>query len=84
MYSNVDINLFDDATIEDGDFFSNCEATDYSKSKIIFAHPEELLSDVGRTLMKSNVFQNNVVACMINEAHCVHTFKVQTLRSSKI
>ena len=69
--SNDDINLFDDATIGDGDVFNNCEATDYSKSKIIFAHPEDLLSDVGRTLMKSDVFQNNVVACVIDEAHCV-------------
>ena len=39
--SNDDINLFDDATIGDGDVFNNCEATDYSKSKIIFAHPEQ-------------------------------------------
>ena len=62
MHSKVNINLFDDATIGDRDFFNNCEAIDYSKSKIIFAHLEELLSDVGKTLMKSNVFENNVFA----------------------
>ena len=42
--SNDDINLFDDATIGDGDFFNNCEATDYSKSKIIFAHHGQRIS----------------------------------------
>ena len=63
--------MFDDATIGDGDSFNNCEAIDYSKSKIIFTHPEELLSDVGKALMKFDVFENNVVACVIDEAHSV-------------
>jgi len=39
--------------------------------KILFAHPEALLSKEGRKLMKTDVFQKNVVACIIDEAHCV-------------
>ena len=38
---------------------------------IVFAHPEALLSNEGRELMANNVFQDNVVACVIDEAHCV-------------
>ena len=37
---------------------------------IVFAHPEALLSK-GRKLMTSKVYQDNVVACVIDEAHCV-------------
>ena len=57
-----------------GDGEDNCETQtplDYGQCKIIFAHPEDLLSDIGRKLMKSDVFQKNVVACVIDEAHCV-------------
>lgn len=39
--------------------------------QIVFAHPEALLSKEGRELMNSKVFQRNVVACAIDEAHCV-------------
>lgn len=38
---------------------------------IIFAHPEALLSKEGRDLMSSQVFQENVDACVLDEAHCV-------------
>ena len=38
---------------------------------ILFSHPETLLSPEGRKLMKTDVFQKNVVACAIDEAHCV-------------
>ncbi|CAB4000680.1 Hypothetical predicted protein [Paramuricea clavata] len=44
---------------------------DYGQCKILFAHPEDILSDIGRKLIKSDVFQKNVVACVIDEAHCV-------------
>jgi len=40
-------------------------------TSIIFAHPEALLSKEGRELMGSKVFQDNVVACIVDEAHCV-------------
>ena len=39
--------------------------------QLVFSHPEALLSVKGRNLMKSNVFQRNVVACVVDEAHCV-------------
>ena len=39
--------------------------------QIVFAHPEALLSKEGRDLMNSKVFQRNVVACVVDEAHCV-------------
>ena len=40
-------------------------------NSIVFAHPEALLSTEGRHLMGSKVFQENVVACVVVEAHCV-------------
>ena len=62
--------LFDQTKGDGGE--DNCETqTPYGQCKIIFAHPEDLLSDIGRKLMKSDVFQKNVVACVIDEAHCV-------------
>ena len=39
--------------------------------QIVFAHPEALLSKEGRELMNSRVFQRNVCACVVDEAHCV-------------
>jgi len=39
--------------------------------QIVFAHPEALLSEEGRELMNSKVFQRNVAACVVDEAHCV-------------
>jgi superfamily II DNA helicase RecQ len=39
--------------------------------QLVFTHPEALLSVKGRNLMKSAVFQRNVVACVVDEAHCV-------------
>ena len=61
----------------------NDESVDVSKLKspsekllsgdiqIVFAHPESLLSKEGRELMKGKVFQRNVAACVVDEAHCV-------------
>ncbi|XP_028408666.1 ATP-dependent DNA helicase Q1-like [Dendronephthya gigantea] len=40
-------------------------------TSIVFAHPEALLKSKGRELMGSKVFQENVVGCVIDEAHCV-------------
>ena len=39
--------------------------------QIIFSHPEALMSKEGRELMKTQVFKTNVVACVVDEAHCV-------------
>ena len=38
---------------------------------ILFAHPEALLGKNGQTLLKSSVYQRRVVACVIDEVHCV-------------
>ena len=54
--------------IEDNKISSDILAGEYS---IIFAHPEALLCKEGRQLMTSQVFQDNVTACVIDEAHCV-------------
>ena len=35
---------------------------------IVLAHPEALLSKEGQELMASQVFQDNAVACVIDEA----------------
>ena len=37
----------------------------------LYGHPEAVLSPEGRELLKSKVYQENVVACVIDEAHCV-------------
>ncbi|XP_057308145.1 ATP-dependent DNA helicase RecQ-like [Hydractinia symbiolongicarpus] len=39
--------------------------------KLVFANPESLLSVRGRELLKSSVYQENVVSCVKDEAHCV-------------
>ena len=39
--------------------------------QIMFSHSEALLSKEGRELMKTQVFKRNVVACVVDEAHCV-------------
>ena len=41
------------------------------KVNFLFSHPESLLSQDGRNLMKSEVYQRNVVACVVDETHCV-------------
>lgn len=38
---------------------------------ILFGHPEAFLSAEGRQLLKSDIFKERVVACAIDEAHCV-------------
>lgn len=39
--------------------------------KLLYGHPEAFFSEEGRLLLKSKVFQENVVACAVDEAHCV-------------
>ena len=38
---------------------------------ILFSHPEALLSEEGRRLLKSSTMQENVVGVVIDEVHCV-------------
>ena len=40
-------------------------------TSIVFAHPEALLSKEGRELRGGKVFQDNVVPCVVDEAHCL-------------
>lgn len=40
-------------------------------AKIVFAHPEDILSDVGQKIMITDIIQKNVVPCVIDEGHCV-------------
>ena len=46
---------------------------DITEGKISFllSHPESLLSKDGRNLLRSKVYQENVVAIVVDEAHCV-------------
>ena len=41
---------------------------------LLFAHPEAMLSEDGRNLMKTHLMKKNVVAIVIDEAHCVATW----------
>ena len=38
---------------------------------ILFGHPESFLSSDGRNLLKSAQYRKRIVACVIDEAHCV-------------
>ena len=40
-------------------------------NKILFSHPEAIMSKEGRKLMKSEQYQQQVVAWVIDEAHCI-------------
>ena len=48
-------------------------------NKIIFCDPEAILSDQGRKLMKSEQYQQRVVAWVIDEAHCIKIWYVLVL-----
>ena len=60
--------------IPDEDISTDIEIIKKGEFDLLFAHPEALLSDDGRRLMKSSVFQENVVALVVDEAHCVITW----------
>jgi superfamily II DNA helicase RecQ len=44
------------------------------RCEIVFGHPEAILSPAGRKVLGSEVYQKNVVAITIDEAHCVETW----------
>ncbi|XP_057292619.1 uncharacterized protein LOC130621342 [Hydractinia symbiolongicarpus] len=54
-----DTNITIDCGIKNGDI------------KILYAHPESFLSGQGRSILKSKIYQQNVVACVVDEAYCV-------------
>ena len=40
--------------------------------RILFTHPEAIVaSKEGRSLLQTQVFQAKVVACVVDEAHCI-------------
>ncbi|XP_057308086.1 probable ATP-dependent DNA helicase RecS [Hydractinia symbiolongicarpus] len=45
----------------------------------LFGHPEAFLSHTGRNLLKSKIYQDNVVACVVDEAHCVELWYIYIL-----
>jgi bloom syndrome protein len=58
---NVDFHLCEEAILRAG----HCQF-------LFFAHPESLISTkYGRELLLSKNYQENVVAIVINEAHCI-------------
>ena len=69
------------------DLFSNLNINDENEREItseikdglinvLFSHPEVLLSERGRLLLKSKTYQENVVALVVDEAHCIESWWV--------
>ncbi|CAB4021523.1 Werner syndrome ATP-dependent helicase homolog, partial [Paramuricea clavata] len=70
----------DDITSDSSDDEVLCDVVELDKKErllagyynILFAHPESLLSSrFGRSLVNSVVYQKNVCALVIDEAHCI-------------
>jgi hypothetical protein len=57
---DVDLRLCEDEKLRNGYYH------------IVFAHPESLISTkYGRELLMSKIYQENVVAIVVDEAHCI-------------
>lgn len=76
-------NIFEKKTDDCSSLFPNDETASSSEMHIskeikeaeidiLFGHPESFLSDSGRLLLKSVPYQRKVVACAVDEAHCVN------------
>lgn len=59
----------------DRQLLTDCETVKQIRngaSRIVFAHPEAIVtSKQGRSLLQTRAFQSNVVACVVDEAHCI-------------
>ena len=42
--------------------------------EVLFSHPEALLSDTGRAILKCETYQKKVAAVVIDEAHCIENW----------
>ena len=65
------LNDFEERSDDDVKFDKLPQTIREGKHSILFAHPEAIFSSVGRKLMKTDIYKRNVVACVIDEAHCV-------------
>ena len=64
-----DSTLNNEETSKEDPFTS--DAVINGECSIVFSHPEALLSEEGRTILGSKIYKDNVVACVIDEVHCV-------------
>ena len=46
------------------------------EARIVFCHPEAILGTEGRMLLKTPAYQKQVIACVIDEVHCVDMWYV--------
>ena len=42
--------------------------------EVLFSHPEALLSDTGKAILKCETYQKKVAAVVIDEAHCIENW----------
>jgi superfamily II DNA helicase RecQ len=65
MEVEIDFRLCEERQLRDGGYH------------IVFAHPETLVSSkYGRELLLSGIYQENVVAIVVDEAHCIVEWSV--------
>ena len=58
---------------DEADFFAS-KLVRAGEIDLLFTHPEGLLSNHGRELLRSVCFKENVVSVIIDEAHCIVTW----------
>ena len=74
---NVEDNVNDETEAEDVEVEIDFRLCDERQLRgghyhIVFAHPETLVSSkYGRELLLSDIYQQNVVAIVVDEAHCI-------------
>lgn len=71
---SVPASLFDINEVKNRDADGNNTLSDNvseARIKILLCHPEAILSNEGRNLMKSECYQKRVVAWVVDEAHCI-------------
>lgn len=85
--SGID-QLADDSDEQNVDVdFSQCEEKKLRDGRynIVFAHPETLISSkYGRDLLLSEIYQENVFAIVIDEAHCILDWLVSSYVSPAV
>ena len=64
----------DDEDVQCVELEDICDDVVRGSCRVVIGHPEAFLSQQGRKLMRSKVYQKRVVALAIDEAHCVQTW----------